>query len=258
MKQIWVGTGWKMNHLLNEALDYATELKAFIEGEKPSANIFICVPFTVINAVSKLLEGSDIWIASQNVHWADRGAATGEISALMVKDAGATMAEIGHSERRISFCENDVDINKKLQASFSNQLKPILCVGESRQEKDFGVGVETISKQLKIALRGLSVNQIEQVLIAYEPVWAIGDAGAPAAPDYLNYMHAQIAKILCEIVGSDKGNKIPIIYGGSVNADNALSLISLPEVNGLFIGRAAWSVAGFINIIRIVEDQLKT
>lgn len=245
-----------MNHLMNESLTYAAKLRELVEREKPVSNLFICVPFTVLHAVSNVLKNSTIHVASQNVHWADRGAATGEISPLMVKDAGATMVEIGHSERRESFGENDFTVNKKLEASFSHQLRPILCIGETSQDKHFGVSIETLNKQLKIALHGLTTDQISQMLIAYEPVWAIGDSGTPATPDYLNFVHSHISQTLCEITESERGAQIPILYGGSVNPDNARSLIALPKVDGLFIGRAAWQVEGFINIIQIVESQI--
>jgi len=255
MKRLWVGTGWKMNHLMEESLSYAARLREFVDEEKPDVNVFICVPFTVLHAVSELLTGSEVNLASQNVHWLDRGAATGEISPVMVKDAGANMVEIGHSERRQFFGENNVDVNKKMKAAFSHHLRPILCIGETSQDKAYGVGKETLDIQLKIALHGLTPEQISQTLVAYEPVWAIGDSGKPAAPEYVNEIHAHLSSTLCKIAGETHGKQVPIIYGGSVNPENASSLISQPNVDGLFIGRSAWQVEGFINLIQIVESH---
>lgn len=253
MKKYWIGTGWKMNHLIQTSKDYANHLKQYIELDQPTSNIFICVPFTSLHPVAQILAGSGVHVAAQNAHWLDRGAATGEISPLMVKDAGATMVEIGHSERREFFGENDTTVNLKVKALLAHDLRPLICIGESQQDKDLNVGVETIHKQLKIALHGLNWQQIGRVLIAYEPVWAVGEAGAPATPEYADFIHVQIRKMICQLGGDAIGQAVPIIYGGSVNANNAISLISMPHIDGLFIGRAAWDADGFISIIKDVE-----
>jgi triosephosphate isomerase len=257
MKRRWVGTGWKMNHLIAEADEYAVTLRDFVDSEKPASDIFICVPFTVLHSVSKILEGNAVHVAAQNCHWLDRGAATGEISPLMVRDAGGTMIEIGHSERRQSFGESDATVNLKVKATLAQGLRPIICIGETLEDKDYGVSVEALNRELKIALHEVSSQQASRVLIAYEPVWAIGEAGIPAAPEYVQSVHHEIKRTLCQLVGEDTGQQIPVIYGGSVNPKNATSLVAMPDVDGLFIGRAAWNVTGFTEIIRDVELSLE-
>jgi triosephosphate isomerase len=171
----------------------------------------------------------------------------------MVKDAGAAMIEIGHSERRESFGESDATVNLKVKATLGHGLQPVICIGEKPQDKDYGVGVETLNSQLKIALHGVTTQQAARILIAYEPVWAIGESGIPAAPEYVESIHHQIKWTLCQLVGEDIGNQIPVLYGGSVNPTNATSLVAMPHVDGLFIGRSAWKADGFTSIIRDVE-----
>ena len=257
MKKYWIGTGWKMNHLISEAQEYANSLKQFVSFAKPISNIFICVPFTSLHSVSQILSGSGIHVAAQNSHWLDRGAVTGEISPLMVKDAGATIIEIGHSERREFFGESDKTVNLKVKATLAHGLRPLICIGETLQDKNYNVSIETLSKQLKIALHGLTAQQMNHILITYEPVWAIGDSGVPAEPEYVEFIHEQIKQTIYQLAGEEIGNQVPIIYGGSVNSMNAISLIAMPHVNGLFIGRSAWNVDGFTSIIKDVEIFLK-
>ena len=179
---------------------------------------------------------------------------TGEISPLMIKEAGAKLVEIGHSERRHFFNETDVSVNKKVLASLMNGLRPVICIGESSQDKDFKVTREKLSQQLKIGLHGVSNEDLGQVIIAYEPVWAIGASGKPATPDYVNEVRTSIRKTLADMSNKGIAANIPIIYGGSVNNENAMDLISQPQVDGLFIGRSAWDVNNFIKIISMVED----
>ncbi|HAF62517.1 MAG TPA: triose-phosphate isomerase [Anaerolineaceae bacterium] len=254
MKKVWIGTGWKMNHLLAEAREYAQKLNSFIQQEKPQASIFICPPFTALSAVAQELKSSPVHIASQNIHWLDRAAATGEISPLMVKDAGADMVEIGHSERKAAFGENDLTVNLKVKAALQHELIPLICVGDSAFEKENGVSQETLIKQVKIALHGISPEEVSRLILAYEPVWAIGESGVPATPEFANSIQQQIRNSLCVMFGETIGKSIPILYGGSVNQDNALALIAQPSIDGLFIGRAAWKADGFISIIRSVVE----
>jgi triosephosphate isomerase len=257
MKEIWIGTGWKMNHLMSDAMLYTDRLKEFCLKEKPSSNIFICVPFTVIHAVSQKLKDTPIKVASQNVYWLERGAATGEISPLMIKDAGAGMIEIGHSERRSMFAETDLTVNAKVIATLKNGMDALVCIGETAQDKELGVTLEKLANQIKIAFHSVSPEHAGHILVAYEPVWAIGDTGSPATPEYADAIHAKIRHVLREVFGEEAGNTIPILYGGSVNPQNAIPLISMPNIDGLFIGRSAWNVEGFINIITMVENSVR-
>lgn len=254
IKKVWIGTGWKMNHLLAEAKEYARQLRAYVDQEHPQATIFMCPPFTALHAVAEIMGNSAVHIASQNVHWLERGAVTGEISPLMVKDAGADMVEIGHSERRADFGESDYTVNLKVKSALAHALIPLICIGDSAAEKENGVSSETLIKQIKIALHEISAKQAMHLVIAYEPVWAIGESGVPASPEFADHMQEQIKKTLCSLFGNEIGIRIPILYGGSVNTSNALSLIAQPNINGLFIGRAAWRAEGFISIIRSVEE----
>ena len=256
MTKKWIGTGWKMNHLMRDAMDYADELKQFCDREKPDVNIFICVPFTVLYAVCDKLKNAPVMVASQNVHWMESGAATGEISPLMVKDTGATLVEIGHSERRAMFGETDASVNAKVKATLQHGMRPLVCIGETAEDKNMGVAIEKLAYQIKIAFKNVDPDQADKLLVAYEPVWAIGESGSPASPEYAGQVHAEIKKVLSSLFGEKAAAAIPVLYGGSVNPQNALSLIGMPNIDGLFIGRAAWQAEGFINIIKMVEVYL--
>jgi triosephosphate isomerase len=240
MKKKWIGTGWKMNHLIDDSENYALKLLAYYTQERPESNIFICPPFTALKTVSQVLKDTPILVGAQNVHWLEKGAMTGEISPLMIKDAGAKLVEIGHSERRQFFNETDSSVNKKVLAALANDIRPIICIGESSDDKDFKVTQEKLTQQLKIGLHDVTNERMSQVIIAYEPVWAIGSSGKPATPDYVNEIHSTIRKTLADISNESVATSIPVIYGGSVNNENAIDLISQPQVDGLFIGRSAW------------------
>jgi triosephosphate isomerase len=256
MKNKWIGTGWKMNHLMSDAMQYSDQLREFCLTQKPSSNIFICVPFTVLYAVAQKLKDTPVRVASQNVHWLERGAATGEISPLMVKDTGASMIEIGHSERRSMFAETDLTVNAKVIATLKNGLDALVCIGETAQDKELGVTFERLANQIKIAFHEVGPEHASHILVAYEPVWAIGESGSPAAPEYADEIHEKIHGVLREVFGEQAGGSIPVIYGGSVNPQNALPLINKPSIDGLFIGRSAWSADGFTHIISMVENSL--
>ena len=256
MKKLWIGTGWKMNHLISEAEDYAIKLKSYVSHEQVDFNLFLCVPFTVLNMVCEHLVGANISVGAQNMHWLDRGPATGEISPMMIMDAGATMVEIGHSERREWFGETDESINLKLKAAHKHSITPILCVGETLQDRKYLTNFEKINRQIKIALFGLSPYEVRRSIIAYEPVWAIGDSGVPADPEYVNQMHDHIKQTVSNLFGVENGKEITVIYGGSVNLENALSFITKEHVDGLFIGRSAWNVNNFITLIAHIQQHI--
>lgn len=258
MKTKWIGTSWKMNHLRHESLVYASELKSFYTAKNPISSLFLCVPFTVLHLVANNLKGTNIQVSAQNTHWLDRGAVTGEISPLMIKDAGASMVEIGHSERRSMFAETDIMINAKVKAVLQNGLRPLVCIGETTRDKEMDLTFEKLASQMKIAFHEVRPEQADQILVAYEPVWAIGESGSPASPEYADCVHAHIKQVLREIFGQQSGDAIPVLYGGSVNQQNAISLVSRNNIDGLFIGRAAWKVEGFIAIISMVEEFISS
>ncbi len=254
MKRYWIGTGWKMNKTYAEAEAYARALADFLVSHPPRVQVFIIPPFTVLHRVSDLLKNTPVQVGAQNMHWAESGAFTGEISAGMLQDCGAHLVELGHSERRAEFGETDYTVNLKVLAALQHRLQPLVCVGETTREKQFGVACESIVRQLKIALKGVSLAQIENVILAYEPVWAIGETGTPAEPAYANAMHSAMRTAIRELYGDAIALAMPILYGGSVNRDNAISLIEQSQVDGLFVGRAAWQANALIELIQMVDQ----
>jgi len=256
MREIWIGTGWKMNHLMEDAEEYCQALQDFYQFSLPWVNLFVVPPFTVLQRVCHLLEGTPVWVGAQNMHWEDQGAYTGEISPRMVKDCGARLVELGHSERRAYFGETDFTVNRKVLSALRHGLRPLVCVGETAEEKQAGVAKEVIARQVKISLFGVDPAQVDQILLAYEPIWAIGDKGVPAEPQYASQMHGWIRKQVADLFGPAHAAKLPVLYGGSVNQKNSEAFMEKPEVDGLFIGRSAWSPDSFIEIIRKVEECL--
>ncbi|NIM95363.1 MAG: triose-phosphate isomerase [Anaerolineales bacterium] len=255
----WIGTGWKMNKNLAETEDYAAKLIAFLlQGTVKKLNIFIVPPFTVLRSLCDLMKGTDVMVGAQNMHWELQGAFTGEISPLMIMDCGAQLVELGHSERRAYFGETDYTVNKKVLSALKVGLRPLICVGEPTQEKERGTTGEFVLRQVRIALHRVSKNQISNVLLAYEPVWAIGDQGIPAEPQYANRIHQLIRELLIELYDGETAVNVPILYGGSVDHDNARVFIDEPEIDGLFVGRAAWQAESFIQLLDLISEFINS
>jgi len=249
---ILFGVTWKMNKTRQEASDYTRRLLeslATIRGIE-QAQVFVIPPFTAISVV-KRVGGSKLWTGAQNMHWVEWGAYTGEISAPMLIELGVDLVELGHAERRRYFHETDAEINRKVQSALRSDLRALLCVGEQAEDKEFGVGRETLSRQIKIALSGVDPQQARRLIIAYEPVWAIGCDAASAAPEYVRAMREYIRAILAELFGPEISKCVPVIYGGDVNAGNCAALLKEGQVDGLFVGRAGWQAEAFANLIRI-------
>lgn len=243
----WVGTGWKMNKTLAQAREYAETLAA-VESERwAGIQPFILPPSTALAVVSGVLgPSSRIFVGAQNAHWADAGAWTGEVSVPQVADAGATIVEIGHSERRTYFAETDETVNLKVKATLRHGLTPLVCVGESADVFAAGGSVQHVLSQVRAALDG--VHDTASVVVAYEPIWAIGAAGQEAEPDDV----ADVVRALqAEWGGSIRG----VLFGGSVNSRNALATLAVTGVDGLFVGRAAWEAQGFIELLDIVAAR---
>ncbi|WP_158735822.1 triose-phosphate isomerase [Alteribacillus sp. YIM 98480] len=256
MNPFYIGTNWKMTKTTKEGTAYSKELAAFSEQLDPALiELFIIPSFPSLVPVKNEINSSQIRLGAQNMHWAERGAYTGEVSPVMLKEIGIDIVELGHSERREYFNENDHDINKKVHAALQYGMKPLVCIGETLEEKENNISVEMLSKQLKVCLKGLEKDQLVNVLIAYEPVWAIGERGIPATPDYVSYIHGEIRVVLTEMYGNE-GADVPILFGGSVNHDNYLSYFEDDNVNGLFIGRAAWDVLSFKEILKTCHSKL--
>ena len=242
----WVGTGWKMNKTLAEAAAYADALLAAEDLASLPVQLFVLPPFTALATVSGRLEESAVLVGAQTMHWAERGAWTGEISPLMLKDCGVALVELGHSERRTHFGETDEAINRKVKAALAHGLMPLVCVGETAVERDLDAALATVQRQTRMALSGIEPGQTSRMLLAYEPVWAIGEGGVPATPGYAATIHDGIKNAAADLLGTSP----PVLYGGSVNPGNCAELARQPSIDGLFVGRAAWEATGLLDLAR--------
>lgn len=242
----WIGTSWKMNKTLAEARVFAEALHAADVSTDARIQRFVIPPFTAVREVKAILAESSVKVGAQNMHWADQGAWTGEISPPMLKDCNLDIVELGHSERREHFGETNETVGLKTEAAVRHGLIPLICIGETLNDRESGRATEILSEQVVGALLRLSAQQKQaQILLAYEPVWAIGEKGIPAEPSYADARQAEIIAVAQKVLG----RKIPCLYGGSVNPQNCEELISCPNVDGLFIGRSAWNVEGYLDIL---------
>lgn len=249
----WVGTSWKMNKTLAEARAFAEALRNVDAGRDSRFQRFVIPSFTFVREVKAVLRETSVRVGAQNMHWADAGAWTGEISPPMLRDCGLDLVELGHSERREFFAETDDTVGLKVEAAVRHGLVPLICVGETLAEKDNGRATEVLARQTRGALARLSVEQKNaEILFAYEPVWAIGVNGVPANPDYADARQAEIVAAAAEILG----RRPPCLYGGSVNPGNCAQLIVRPHVDGLFIGRSAWAPEGYLDILARVAAAI--
>ena len=250
--QLWIGTSWKMNKSLAESRGYARELADHVAADPPSGvQPFIIPSFTALTTVRDALgDDSPVLLGVQNAHWEDHGAWTGEVSVAQAKDAGAQIVEIGHSERREHFGETVETTRLKVAAALHHGLVPLLCIGESAETKHAGESSRFILDQAAGALDGLTDEQLARVLIAYEPIWAIGENGRPATVEELQQPFADL--------GREYGSRtMGLLYGGSVNTDNAEELLGIDHVTGLFIGRAAWQLPGYVRILEMAAAHPK-
>jgi len=254
MKKIYLGTNLKMYKNISQTRDYLTRLRDLTMDLADSVNLFVIPSFTALPVTHEVLHGSHIRWGAQNMHWEETGQFTGEISPIMLQEVGVSIAEIGHSERRHIFGEDDSLLCKKVRSSIEHGMTALLCIGETADEKADGISDEALSIQIKRDLKDILPEDGDNVWIAYEPVWAIGINGTPADPEYVELRHKAIRNV-CKLIFPDI--TIPILYGGSVNPQNAKELINLPDVDGLFIGRAAWDAEKFNILIRqIIEVDL--
>lgn len=237
---------WKMFKTIAEATDFAKQL---VERE-PIAGVeqVICAPFTTLSALASIFQGTPYALGAQNVHFADQGAFTGEISPLMLKEIGVTYVIIGHSERRQYFNETDETVNKKVQASLSHGLLPIICVGESLEEHESGSTEQVVRTQTLAACEGLSAEQAKQVVIAYEPIWAIGTGKSSTAED-ANQTIAYIRACVREKFGVEVADAVRIQYGGSVKPDNIEGYMRQSDIDGALVGGASLTVDGFVQLV---------
>jgi len=253
MKQFWVGTSWKMNKVLAEAKTFAEGLAAADAGRDPRIQRFVVPPFTMVREVKAMLATTSVKVGAQNMHWDDAGAWTGEVSPVMLKDCNLDLVELGHSERREHFGENDRTVGLKVAAAVRHGLIPLICIGETLAEREAGQADAVLKRQVEGALGLLEgAAKAAPILLAYEPVWAIGVNGIPATSDYADARHADIAAVARALLG----RAVPVLYGGSVNPQNCEELVRQKHIDGLFIGRSAWDVSGYLDILNRVSQAI--
>ena len=249
MRKKVIAGNWKMNMLPNEAIAFIDE---FIPLVKDTQNeVILCVPYTDLFYALLSAQNTNIKIGAQNMHWAEKGAYTGEVSAKMLKAIGVEYVIIGHSERRSYFNETDESVNKKIKAAFENELKPIVCVGETLEEREAGKTADIITNQTRLALEGLSNEQVKNTIIAYEPIWAIG-TGKTATSEDANNSIKEIRKEIEKIYGKDVAECVIIQYGGSVKSSNAKELFSTSDIDGGLVGGASLVPDEFAKIVTSV------
>jgi triosephosphate isomerase len=242
-----IAGNWKMNKTVAESVAFAVRLRAAYDNP-PTSEVIIAPPFTALQAVAEAIRGSFIRLCAQNLHEAEKGAFTGEISSGMLLEAGCTCVIIGHSERRTLFGEGDDRINRKLQTALAAGLKPIFCIGESLRQREEDETEKLIAHQLKEGLKNLSADDIGRLMIAYEPVWAIG-TGKTASPEQAEKVHRFIRGWIARSRGKECAAALAILYGGSVTPENIAGLMAQPDINGGLVGGASLDVDSFIRII---------
>lgn len=242
-----IAGNWKMNKTPAEAKELIESMKPLVAGA--DCDVVLCVPFVDLQAAMEAAEGSNIKIGAENCHWAESGAFTGEVSAEMLKAMGVPYVIIGHSERRQYFGETDVTVNQRVRAALNAGLTVILCVGELLEQREQGITEEVVRLQTKVALGGVSEEELKKIIIAYEPVWAIG-TGKTATADQANEVNKAIRDCVAELYGAAAADAAVVQYGGSMNAKNAAELLSKPDVDGGLIGGASLKAEDFSVIVK--------
>ena len=252
-RRYFIAGNWKMNNTAAKANELIGAINAQIASET-SVDVAVCPTFTALDAASKALAGSNVKLGAQNMYVKASGAYTGEIAADMLKEFGCAYVILGHSERREYFKETDAFINEKVLAVLANGMKPILCVGEKLEEREAGKTIDVVSKQTEGGLAGVSKEDAEKIVIAYEPVWAIG-TGKTATPEMAQEVHAEIRKILAKLFGADTAEKIRILYGGSMKPENADALLAEKDIDGGLIGGAALKADSFVALVNSAKKR---
>lgn len=246
-----IAGNWKMNKTAAEGADLAKAIVAAV-GNETAVNIAVCPTFTSLDAVSKVLDGSNIALGAQNMHPKASGAYTGEIAADMLRQFFVGYVILGHSERRQYFGETDAFVNEKVLAVLANNMRPILCVGETLEEREAGKTIALVTKQVAEGLKGVKPEQAESVVVAYEPIWAIG-TGKTATPAMAQEVHAAIRVQLKELFGAAQAEKVRILYGGSMKPANAAELLAEPDIDGGLIGGAALEAKSFVELVQAAK-----
>lgn len=243
-----IAGNWKMFKTVPEAVAFTRVLKASLAG-LDGVEVAVCPPFTALAPVAEVLRGTDIAVGAQDVYWEDKGAFTGEISPVLLKDVGCRYVIIGHSERRQFFGETDEKVNRKVKAVFSHGLTPIMCVGEMLEEREAGITEKVVRTQTEAGLVGLTPEQVAGMVIAYEPVWAIG-TGKTASDEDAQQVSGFIRSLVKDLRGAGVAEQVRIQYGGSVKPANTAGLMAQPDIDGALVGGASLEVESFMGIIK--------
>ena len=251
MRRKVIAGNWKMNMLPNEAIDYVREFEPLVKNSK--AEVILCVPYLDIWYVTMHAQGTNIKVGAQNMHFEEKGAYTGEVSPKMLKASGVEYVIIGHSERRQYFNETDESVNKKIKAAYAYDLKPIVCVGETLEQREAGEAERVITTQTRLALEGLTDEQVKSTIVAYEPIWAIGTGKTATSEDANNAIKA-IRNEIRKIYGDSVAEEVIIQYGGSVKSSNAKELFTTSDIDGGLVGGASLKPDEFSKIVNYDEN----
>ena len=249
MRKKVIAGNWKMHNDLKQSEDLIISLKNLLKDKSVNCDVIICPPFTSLSEASKLISDSIIKLGAQNMHFEDKGAFTGEISSSMLKSTGCEFVILGHSERRTIFKEDDMTINAKIKKALENGLKPIFCIGETLEEREKEVTKDVVKHQIEIGLEGISAEQMENIIIAYEPVWAIG-TGKTATPEQAQEVHEFIRALIEVKYSKSVSENLVTQYGGSVKPENAKELLSQKDIDGALVGGACLNADSFYGIIK--------
>ena len=249
MRRKVIAGNWKMHKDLSESQNLISKLINELRKEEVNCDIIICPPFTSLSEAAGLVKNTIVKLGAQNMHYEDKGAFTGEVSAAMLKSVGCEYVILGHSERRAIFSESDEMINKKIKKALGSGLRPIFCIGETLQQRESGTMNDVIKRQVTDGLQHVSTGEMEKIIIAYEPVWAIG-TGVTATPQQAQEVHVYVRQLINNIFGDDTAEKLIIQYGGSVKPDNAAELLSQSDIDGALVGGACLEADSFLKIIK--------
>ena len=248
MRKPIIAGNWKMHKTISESVSMVSDLKSRV-SDVSDREIVVCPPFASLESAGKALKGSNIKLGAQNLFWEEKGAFTGEVSPAMLTDAGCSYVIIGHSERRQYFGETDDTVNKKIFAALKFNLTPIVCIGESLEQREKGQTFTVLEKQLREGFKNVSKEQMLKIVIAYEPIWAIG-TGKTATPQQAEEAHIFIRKTLASMFGNDISDRVRILYGGSIKPENISDLMAEPNIDGGLVGGASLKVDSFVKIVK--------
>jgi triosephosphate isomerase len=252
MRTPFIAGNWKMHKTVADTVKYVKELRGLVK-DMTGVEVVVAPPFTALHAAGEAARNSNVGVAAQDLHWEREGAFTGEISAAMIAETGAEYVIVGHSERRTLFGETDASVNRKIAAAFAGGLTPIVCIGETLDQRDRNETFSVLDRQIRDGLDGVTSDQLVQLVIAYEPVWAIG-TGRNATPAQAAEAHGHIRKRLQQWFGAQPSELCRVIYGGSVKPENVGDLASQPDVDGALVGGASLDVKAFFDIVSRSRD----